>query len=258
MTKASLTEMHATVLTPLALIASMLARNPGTCLALQVGVKAPGRAKATTFLPGANSSSVLIGLGPSAPIMRSVALGTLSPTLTIFQHLRMEYPSLGRRSLFVHSRPPALIFDWTIPMDLGEDSLMSGPSPAATLVGRFLVAAPSMPDERFRKSVVFICKHDDDDGALGIIVNNTVDDLPLGQVYKQLGIEVPDPAAKRPVLFGGPVETSRGLVLHSADYKREETLLIDGSGVGGLALTASLEILKDMADGSGPKEAWLA
>ena len=63
-------------------------------------------------------------------------------------------------------------------------------SPAATLVGRFLVAAPSMPDERFQKSVVFICKHDDD-GALGIIVNNKVDDLPLGQVYKQLGIEVP-------------------------------------------------------------------
>ena len=67
-------------------------------------------------------------------------------------------------------------------------------SPAATLVGRFLVAAPSMPDERFQKSVVFICKHDDD-GALGIIVNNKVDDLPLGQVYKQLGIEGPTAAA---------------------------------------------------------------
>ncbi len=56
------------------------------------------------------------------------------------------------------------------------------------------------------------------------------------------------------MLFGGPVETSRGLVLHSADYKREETLLIEG----GMALTASLEILKDMAGGSGPKQAWLA
>ena len=89
---------------------------------------------------------------------------------------------------------------------------------------------------------------------MGIIVNNKVDDLPLGQVYKQLGIEVPRETAERPVLFGGPVETSRGLVLHSADYKREETLLIDG----GMALTASLEILKDMADGSGPKNAWLA
>ena len=131
---------------------------------------------------------------------------------------------------------------------------MPGPSsPAASLVGRFLVAAPSMPDERFRKSVVFLCKHDDD-GALGIIVNNSVDDLPLGQVYKQLGIDVPSTGAARPVLFGGPVEPSRGLVLHSADYKREETLLIDG----GLALTASVEILKDMADGSGPQNAWLA
>ena len=127
-------------------------------------------------------------------------------------------------------------------------------SPAATLVGRFLVAAPSMPDKNFQKSVVFICKHDED-GALGIIVNNQVEDLPLGQVYKQLGIEVSPAAAERAVLFGGPVETSRGLVLHSADYKREgETLLIEG----GMALTASLEILKDMAGGCGPKEAWLA
>ena len=126
-------------------------------------------------------------------------------------------------------------------------------SPAASLVGRYLVAAPSMPDERFRKSVVFLCKHDDD-GALGIIVNNSVDDLPLGQVYKQLGIAVPPADADQRVLFGGPVETSRGLVLHSADYKRDETLLIDG----GMALTASMEILKDMAGGSGPRRAWLA
>ena len=139
-------------------------------------------------------------------------------------------------------------------MDLEDTLNMPGSStPAATLVGRFLVAAPSMPDERFQKSVVFICKHDDD-GALGIIVNNKVEDLPLGQVYKQLGIEVPKISNLQPVLFGGPVETSRGLVLHSADYKRGETLLIEG----GMALTASLEILKDMASGSGPKQAWLA
>ncbi len=137
-------------------------------------------------------------------------------------------------------------------MDLEEHKSMPAPSsPAASLVGRFLVAAPSMPDERFQKSVVFICKHDDD-GALGIIVNNKVDDLPLGQVFKQLGID--GPGGDSPVLFGGPVETSRGLVLHSADYKRDETLLIEG----GMALTASLEILKDMAGGAGPKNAWLA
>jgi putative transcriptional regulator len=139
-------------------------------------------------------------------------------------------------------------------MHLEDHHIMSGSgSPAATLAGRFLVATPSMPDERFHKSVVYICKHDDD-GALGIIVNNKVEDLPLAQVYKQLGIEVPNAATERPVLFGGPVETSRGLVLHSADYRREETLIIDGE----MALTASLEILKDMAGGKGPRHAWLA
>jgi putative transcriptional regulator len=140
-------------------------------------------------------------------------------------------------------------------MDLEDHCTMPGSgSPAATLVGRFLVAAPSMPDKNFQKSVVFICKHDED-GALGIIVNNKVEGLPLGQVYKQLGIDVSPAAAERAVLFGGPVDTARGLVLHSADYKREgETLLIEG----GMALTASLEILKDMAGGKGPKEAWLA
>src|SRR3979411_1052993 len=88
-----------------------------------------------------------------------------------------------------------------------------------------------------------------------MLVKKKVEALPLGQVYKQLGLEVSPAAAERAVLFGGPVETSRGLVLHSADYKREgETLLIEG----GMALTASLEILKDMAGGSGPKQAWLA
>ena len=75
----------------------------------------------------------------------------------------------------------------------------------------------------------------DDDGALGIIVNNSVDDLPLGQVYKQLGIAVPPADADQRVLFGGPVETSRGLVLHSADYKRDETLLIDGGMASSIA-----------------------
>jgi putative transcriptional regulator len=139
-------------------------------------------------------------------------------------------------------------------MELEDHHIMPGPSsPSASLVGRFLVAAPAMPDKSFQRSVVFICKHDRE-GALGIIVNNKVDDLPLAQVYKQLGIEVPATADKRPVLFGGPVEPTRGLVLHSADYQREETLLIEG----GMALTASLEILKDMAGGTGPKQAWLA
>src|SRR5260370_14940320 len=115
------------------------------------------------------------------------------------------------------------------------------------------MAGPVVGEESFERGGGLICK-DDDDGAWGIIANNKVEDLPLGQVYKQLGIEVSPATAERAVLVGGPVDTARGLVLHSADYKREETLLIEG----GMALTASLEILKDMAGGRGPKEAWLA
>src|ERR1700733_15942519 len=87
MTKASLTEMHAMVSTPFALNLSASATNPGTCFAEQVGVNPPGNAKTTTFLPGAKSSSVVTALGPSGPIVRSVALGTLSPTLIILPPL---------------------------------------------------------------------------------------------------------------------------------------------------------------------------
>src|SRR5260370_39077620 len=115
------------------------------------------------------------------------------------------------------------------------------------------MAGPVVGEESFERGGGLICK-DDDDGALGIIVNNKVEDLPLGQVYKQLGIEVSPATAERAVLFGGPVPPARGLVLHSADYKREETLLIEG----GMALTASVEILKDMPRGSGPNEPRLA
>src|SRR6185369_15392023 len=87
---------------------------------------------------------------------------------------RPRVPFLSIRRRFVGW--PTLTFDRTIPMDLRDHHTMPEPSSsaasaAASLVGRFLVAAPSMPDERFQKSVVFICKHDDD-GALGIIVNN--------------------------------------------------------------------------------------
>src|SRR6185436_317103 len=105
-TKASLTEMQAMVSTPLALIWSNDETKPGTCLAEQVGVKAPGRANATTFLPLAKSSSVVTGLGPSGPIMRSVAWGTLSPTLTMFlTPLVLAVENSGQGRLGVRAPP---------------------------------------------------------------------------------------------------------------------------------------------------------
>jgi putative transcriptional regulator len=115
------------------------------------------------------------------------------------------------------------------------------------ITGRFLVATPAMPDPRFARSVIYMCRHSPD-GALGLIINKSIDDLPMSQVLEQLDI-IPSAATRdRPVLYGGPVETQRGLVLHSADYRRDETLVVDEEH----ALTASVEILKDIANGTGP------
>jgi putative transcriptional regulator len=110
-----------------------------------------------------------------------------------------------------------------------------------------------MSDPRFARSVIFMCRHGPD-GALGLIVNKSIDDLPMSEVLEQLEIVPPAAMRGRPVLFGGPVETQRGLVLHSSEYRREETMLVEEQ----YALTASLEILKDIADGTGPARNLLA
>jgi putative transcriptional regulator len=121
------------------------------------------------------------------------------------------------------------------------------------ITGRFLVATPAMPDPRFARSVIFMCRHGPE-GALGLIINKSIDDLPMSQVLEQLEIVPPVALRDRPVMFGGPVETQRGLVLHSSEYRREETMLVDEQ----YALTASLEILKDIAGGTGPARNLLA
>ena len=121
------------------------------------------------------------------------------------------------------------------------------------IAGRFLVATPAMPDPRFAQSVIFMCRHSPE-GALGLIVNKSVDDLPMSQVLEQLEIAPSPELSSRPVLFGGPVEMQRGLVLHTPEYKREETMIVDERH----ALTASLDILKDIARGAGPARSILA
>lgn len=127
------------------------------------------------------------------------------------------------------------------------------PSGSGYITGYLLVATPAMPDERFRRTVIYICRHDAD-GALGLVVNRTVDDMTEADLYQQLELSPAPGAASRPVILGGPVEIQRGFVLHSGDYKREETLsLADGQ----LGITGSLDIMRDMSAGTGPKQALL-
>jgi putative transcriptional regulator len=119
--------------------------------------------------------------------------------------------------------------------------------------GMMLIAMPSMADTRFSRSVVYVCSHSEE-GAMGLVVNQVIDQLRLPAVLQQLGIESEGMAEDQPVHLGGPVESNRGFVLHSADYQLESTLLIDEN----FALTATVEILRAIAEGKGPRRLVLA
>jgi putative transcriptional regulator len=123
--------------------------------------------------------------------------------------------------------------------------------PAMDLTGSLLIAMPGMGDPRFAHSVIYITAHSAD-GAMGLIVNKPAPDLKLSDVLDQL-LEGPAPADKSLcVHIGGPVETGRGFVLHSDDYASQiETLKVRD----GFALTATLDILEDIAAGQGPAQA---
>ncbi|MFM2128464.1 MAG: hypothetical protein RL477_10 [Pseudomonadota bacterium] len=120
------------------------------------------------------------------------------------------------------------------------------------LTGKLLVAMPQMQDPRFARTVVYICAHTRD-GAMGLVLNRQIESITFPDLLKQLKIEAPAPGAEIRVMFGGPVETGRGFVLHSPDYKQDSTLM-----VGVVGLTATLDILRDMARGEGPRRSLLA
>ncbi len=123
-----------------------------------------------------------------------------------------------------------------------------------SLNGQLLIAMPGMGDPRFEKSVVFMCAHSED-GALGLIVNKPAPDLAFSALLKQLNIDVGTPKRDIRVHFGGPVENGRGFVLHSSDYQtNESTLRVDGE----FGMTATLDVLEDIASGTGPASALLA
>ena len=129
------------------------------------------------------------------------------------------------------------------------------------LDGQMLIAMPAMSDERFARTVIYVCAHSSE-GAMGIVVNQAAQNIKFPDLLVQLEvipaaerIQLPNSAETVKVLKGGPVETGRGFVLHSADFFIENsTLPIDE----GICLTATLDILKAIARGAGPHEAVLA
>jgi putative transcriptional regulator len=129
------------------------------------------------------------------------------------------------------------------------------------LDGQLLVAMPGMADDRFARAVIYVCAHSAE-GAMGIVLNRPASDLSFPDLLVQLDIlpeveriRLPQRVGRMQVLIGGPVETSRGFVLHTPDfYIDQSTLPIDD----GVCLTATIDILRAIARGDGPQNAVLA
>jgi putative transcriptional regulator len=134
-------------------------------------------------------------------------------------------------------------------------------SSGSYLDGQLLIAMPVMEDERFARSVIYVCAHSPE-GAMGIIVNRPAGSIDFPELLVQLDIidkvdqiKLSENAETMKVLKGGPVETGRGFVLHSSDFFiKDATLPIDE----GICLTATVDILRAIAKGGGPKHAILA
>ncbi len=121
------------------------------------------------------------------------------------------------------------------------------------LTGQLLIAMPGMRDSRFARTVIYLCAHNRD-GAMGLVVNRLVGAITFPDLLNQLGIETGTITEEIRVHFGGPVESGRGFVLHTGEYSQEGTLRVDNH----IGLTATIDILRDMAVGSGPRRRLLA
>ena len=132
-------------------------------------------------------------------------------------------------------------------------SMSSANAKPSFLAGQLLIAMPQMSDPRFQRSVIYMCAHSEE-GAMRLVVNKVLDAFHFSDLLDQIGIPPTLESEKIGVHFGGPVETGRGFVLHSAEYELESTLKVDES----LALTATVDVLKDIVQGKGPKRNLLA
>lgn len=120
------------------------------------------------------------------------------------------------------------------------------------LTGQLLIAMPAMRDPRFAQSVIFMCAHNPD-GAMGVVLNRPVKAPKFSELLQQLGVEPHPPIRLLPVGAGGPVDDTRGFVLHSPDWAGEGSLEVDSGHI----LSANLDILRAVAAGEGPLQARL-
>jgi putative transcriptional regulator len=118
-----------------------------------------------------------------------------------------------------------------------------------TLAGQLLVAAPDLRQAAFYHAVVLVARHNSE-GALGVVINRPIKQHAIAELLKGFGVDARGVGGSVRVLSGGPVDPTAGFVVHSADYKRDDTLDIDGR----VALSTGPDVLRDIGNGKGPKK----
>ncbi len=149
-----------------------------------------------------------------------------------------------------------LIVAYVLQTALLNAALPSNPDEAPgppSLAGQLLVAAPSMGDPRFERSVILIVQHSPG-GALGIVINKPIGETSIASVFEALGQKGSDVAGDVRVFSGGPVQPEVGFVVHSADYRRPETVAVNNR----LSITSSLGVLRDIGARKGPAKILVA
>jgi putative transcriptional regulator len=122
-----------------------------------------------------------------------------------------------------------------------------------SLAGRLVVATENMADPRFQNTVIYMVEHNAG-GAMGLIVNVPFGAVPMARLFERLGLEAPEAAGEIEVYYGGPVESERGFLLHSAEVVMEGSIVVGG----GMAMTAEPEMLHKIARGEGPERSLFA
>ena len=125
--------------------------------------------------------------------------------------------------------------------------------PGGSLAGQLLVATPDMSDPRFRHTVILIVQHNQD-GALGIVINRPLKEMPMAKLLDALGLDSKGSQGSVRVFAGGPVQPEIGFIVHSADYHRAGTVEIDGR----VAMTANPVVLRDIGHHQGPRQSLVA
>jgi len=161
----------------------------------------------------------------------------------------------GGPNLLTLARFALLLAAVLVPATLLHAALPGSDAPPqrGSLAGQLLIASPSMSDPRFYQTVVLMVRHDHN-GAFGIAINRPVQERPLASLLAAVGDNDSPVEGSVRIFAGGPVQPEIGFVLHSADYQRPATVTIDGH----VAMTASREVLRDIANKHGPEKFLIA